>query len=283
MKQISAVREMQEVADLLRREGRTIGVVPTMGYLHEGHLSLIAEAKRNAYVTVTTIFVNPTQFAPGEDYQRYPRDFNRDKQLIESAGSEYLFAPSVEEMYPSGFSTYVEVGKITGILEGKFRPAHFRGVTTIVLKLFNTIKPHIAVFGQKDAQQVIVIRRMVRDLNQNIHIIVAPTVREKDGLAMSSRNIYLSPEQRKECTAIYKSLKHGEQMIAGGEGNCARIIAEISSILTSQPSLRIDYVSVVDADTLDEYSVINKNSRVLISLAVRVGTTRLIDNIIVNI
>ncbi len=283
MKQITTVREMQQTVDLIRREGRAIGIVPTMGYLHEGHLSLIREAKRNADITVTTIFVNPAQFAPGEDYQRYPRDFNRDIKLVDSAGSDYLFAPTVEEMYPSSFSTYVEVGSITGILEGKFRPAHFHGVTTIVAKLFNTIKPHVAVFGQKDAQQVIVIRQMVHDLNHDIRIIVAPIVREADGLAMSSRNTYLSPEQRKESATIYKSLKRGEQMINEGEHNCARIIAEISSYLTSQPSLKIDYVSVADADSLEEYTVIKENSRILISLAVRVGATRLIDNIIVTL
>lgn len=283
MKQITTVREMQKTADLLRREGRTIGIVPTMGYLHEGHLSLIREAGQSADIVVTTIFVNPAQFAPGEDYQRYPRDIDRDMKLIESAGSDYVFTPSVGEMYPSGFSTYVGVEKITDVLEGKFRPSHFRGVTTIVEKLFNTVKPHVAVFGQKDAQQAVVIRQMTKDLNQDIRIIVAPIVREPDGLAMSSRNIYLSPEQRKESAAIYASLKHGEELIKSGERHSARVIDEISAYLLKQPSLKIDYVSVTNADSLEECPLLKEKSRILLSLAVRVGATRLIDNIIITI
>lgn len=282
MKEIFTVREMQENAERFRCDGRTIGVVPTMGYLHEGHLSLVREAKRSADITVTTIFVNPSQFAPGEDYKRYPRDLERDKKLAESAGSEYLFAPSVEEMYPSGYSTYVDVGGLAEKLEGKFRPSHFRGVTTVVAKLFNAVKPHTAVFGQKDAQQAVVIRRMVRDLNVDVRIIVAPIVREADGLAMSSRNIYLSPEERKQSTAVYRSLKRGELMIRDGERNCARIINELTSDLAKQPLMKIDYISVNDADTLEECVSVNEKSRVLISLAVRVGATRLIDNIIVT-
>jgi pantoate--beta-alanine ligase len=283
MMQIATVREMQKTADQLRREGQIIGIVPTMGFLHEGHLSLVREAKKNANKVVTTIFVNPTQFAPGEDYQRYPRDIDRDIKLLESAGSDYIFIPSVEEMYPSGFATYVEVKGLTEMLEGKFRPSHFSGVTTIVIKLFNTIKPHVAVFGQKDAQQTVVIRQMIKDLDLDIRIIVAPIAREPDGLAMSSRNIYLSPDQRKESTAIYSSLRHAEQMIKSGERTSARIIDEISSHLMNQPSLKIEYISITDADSLHEYKVLNEKSRILISLAVRVGTTRLIDNIILTI
>jgi pantoate--beta-alanine ligase len=189
MRIISKDKEMQKVADELRKEGKIIGVVPTMGYLHEGHLSLIRLAKEKSDVVITTIFVNPLQFAPNEDYDRYPRDFERDVKLAQSAGCDIIFHPSVEEMYPQNFLTYVEVDKLTKVLEGEFRPTHFRGVTTVVAKLFNITKPHIAVFGQKDAQQALIIKQIVRDLNFDIEIIVAPIVREPDGLAMSSRNV----------------------------------------------------------------------------------------------
>jgi len=282
MKLIKSILEMQQTADLLHRNGAKIGIVPTMGYLHEGHLSLIREAKLHADVVVTTIFVNPVQFAPNEDYKKYPRDLERDILHASSAGSDFLFVPSVEEMYPPDYLTFVEVEKITSILEGKSRPSHFRGVTTVVAKLFNIIKPHIALFGQKDAQQAIVIKQMVRDLNYGIKIIIAPIVREEDGLAMSSRNVYLSPEERKESTVIYKSLKRGEELILSGERDASRVVAEIVRYLNTQPLVKVDYVSVTDANTLGECSVINEKSQILISVAVRVGTTRLIDNIIVN-
>lgn len=282
MKLIESISEMQQTADLLRGKGVKIGIVPTMGYLHEGHLSLIREAKVHSDVVVTTIFVNPIQFAPNEDYKKYPRDLERDILHASSAGSDFLFVPSVEEMYPPDYLTFVEVEKITSILEGKSRPSHFRGVTTVVAKFFNIIKPHIALFGQKDAQQAIVIKQMVRDLNYGIKIIIAPIVREGDGLAMSSRNVYLSPEERKESAMIYKSLKRAEELILSGEREASRVVAEIVRYLNTQPLIEVDYVSVTDADTLEECPVINEKSQILISVAVRVGTTRLIDNIIVN-
>ncbi|MEN3038340.1 MAG: pantoate--beta-alanine ligase [Candidatus Kryptonium sp.] len=283
MRIITKVKEMQKVADELRREGKIIGVVPTMGYLHEGHLSLIRIAKERSDVVITTIFVNPLQFAPHEDYDRYPRDFERDVKLAQSAGCDIIFHPSVEEMYPGNFLTYVEVEKLSEVLEGEFRPTHFRGVTTVVAKLFNITKPHIAVFGQKDAQQALIIKQMVRDLNFDIDIIVAPIVREPDGLAMSSRNVYLSETERKEATVLYESLKLAEDLAASGERNPKVIISKMEELIKSKPSAKIDYVAIVKPDTLEEVENLSEGNEYLVALAVRIGTTRLIDNTIVKI
>lgn len=283
MRIITKVKEMQKVADELRREGKIIGVVPTMGYLHEGHLSLIRIAKRRSDVVITTIFVNPLQFAPHEDYDRYPRDFERDVKLAQSAGCDIIFHPSVEEMYPGNFLSYVEVEKLSKVLEGEFRPTHFRGVTTVVAKLFNITKPHIAVFGQKDAQQALIIRQMVKDLNFDIDIIVAPIVREPDGLAMSSRNVYLSETERKEATVLYESLKLAENLVAQGERNSKVIISKMEELIKSKPSAKIDYIAIVKPDTLEKVENLNEGNEYLIALAVRIGTTRLIDNTIVKI
>jgi pantoate--beta-alanine ligase len=283
MRIISKVKEMQKVADELRKEGKIIGVVPTMGYLHEGHLSLIRLAKEKSDVVITTIFVNPLQFAPNEDYDRYPRDFERDVKLAQSAGCDIIFHPSVEEMYPQNFLTYVEVDKLTKVLEGEFRPTHFRGVTTVVAKLFNITKPHIAVFGQKDAQQALIIKQMVRDLNFDIEIIVAPIIREPDGLAMSSRNVYLSDSERKDATVLYESLKLAEKLIENGERNSKNIILKMEELIKSKPTAKIDYIAIVEPETLEKVETLSEGKEYLIALAVRIGSTRLIDNTIVKI
>jgi pantoate--beta-alanine ligase len=283
MRIISKVKEMQKVADELRKEGKIIGVVPTMGYLHEGHLSLIRLAKEKSDVVITTIFVNPLQFAPNEDYDRYPRDFERDVKLAQSAGCDIIFHPSVEEMYPQNFLTYVEVDKLTKVLEGEFRPTHFRGVTTVVAKLFNITKPHIAVFGQKDAQQALIIKQMVRDLNFDIEIIVAPIIREPDGLAMSSRNVYLSDSERKDATVLYESLKLAEKLIENGERNSKNIILKMEELIKSKPTAMIDYIAIVEPETLEKVETLSEGKEYLIALAVRIGSTRLIDNTIVKI
>lgn len=280
---VRKIKEMQKLADDFRMRGKIIGVVPTMGYLHDGHLSLVKIAREKSDVVVLTIFVNPLQFAPNEDYDRYPRDFERDKKLAENAGVDVIFYPEVKEMYPDNFLTYVEVEKITKVLEGEFRPTHFRGVTTVVAKLFNITKPHIAVFGQKDAQQAVIIKQMVRDLNFDIDIIVAPIVREPDGLAMSSRNTYLSESERKDATVLYQSLKLAEKMIKEGERKSEIVISKMRELISSKPTAKIDYIAVVDPETFEQVETLKEGNEYLIALAVRIGSTRLIDNTIVKI
>jgi pantoate--beta-alanine ligase len=254
----------------------TLGLVPTMGYLHEGHLSLVRAAKRDNAYNVTTIFVNPTQFAPIEDLARYPRDEARDLALLESEGVDAVFIPSAAEMYVADFSTYVTVEKLTERLEGRSRPAHFRGVTTVVLKLFNITQPHRAYFGRKDAQQLAVVRRMVRDLDVPIEIVGMPIVREPDGLAMSSRNVNLTPEQRRAALLLSKALRLAESLFGAGQRDAAEIRASMQSLIVAEPLAALDYVSVADADSLDELKMIDGPA--LVSLAVRFGATRLIDN-----
>lgn len=283
MKIVGTVPEMQRLADELHRQGKRIGVVPTMGYLHDGHLSLIKVAREHAHVVITTIFVNPTQFGPNEDFGKYPRDLERDTKHANDAGTDILFVPTTDEMYRKDHTTYVNVDTLTEVLEGKARPSHFRGVTTIVTKLFNITKPHVAVFGQKDAQQAIVIERMIQDLNFDIRIIVSPIIRETDGLAMSSRNVYLSPQERIESRVISQSLRLAEKLVADGERKCSSIISDMTKLITSTSSARIDYLSIADAGSLQEYSALQPGVRVLISLAARFGTTRLIDNTIITI
>jgi pantoate--beta-alanine ligase len=274
---------MQRSADELRSSGRKIGVVPTMGALHEGHLSLIRIARNYADVVIATIFVNPVQFGPNEDFNNYPRDLQGDSRLAESAGTDILFAPQPGEMYPDGYLTYITVERLTTTLEGKSRPTHFRGVTTIVAKLFNITKPAVAVFGQKDAQQVVVIRRMVSDLNMGVKIVAAPIVREPDGLAMSSRNAYLSPQERKQSLVLSQSLRLAEQLISRGERTSDRVHSEMMNLISSQPAARVDYISISDPVTLQEMSTLDSAHAVLISLAVWIGTTRLIDNLIITV
>lgn len=280
---IASISDMQRRAEVLRMQGRRIGVVPTMGYLHEGHLSLIRTIRKQVDTVITTIFVNPTQFAPHEDFSKYPRDLERDKRLAETAGTDILFVPDRAAMYPGGYQTFVEVENMTKVLEGKSRPTHFRGVTTVVTKLFHITKPHLAIFGQKDAQQAAVIQRMVKDLDFDIEIIVAPIVREQDGLAMSSRNVYLSPEERADATVLYQALSLAEEEIRRGQRESASIIEQMTRLISSRKTTSIDYISIADARTLEELSQLPSARTVLISLAVRVGSTRLIDNTTVTI
>ncbi len=276
------VPEMQRMSEALRSSGRRVAVVPTMGSLHEGHLSLIRIARKQADAVITTVFVNPTQFGPSEDFTGYPRDLGRDTALASTAGTDYLFAPPTEAMYPQGYRSFVQVDGLGDILEGESRPGHFRGVATVVTKLFNITRPHAAVFGQKDAQQVAVIRRMTDDLNFSVQIIVGPIVREPDGLAMSSRNFYLLPEQRREAPVLYRSLQLAEQHIQSGLTDAGRIIAGMRDLITTQSSGVVDYISIADQATLQKAERIEPGRPVLVSLAVKLGGTRLIDNCIVS-
>lgn len=281
MEVISKIDEMQGYANGLRLQGKRIGFVPTMGYLHEGHLSLVRRAREISDVVVVSVFVNPTQFGPGEDYGEYPRDLERDKRLAQENGCDVLFVPTVEGMYPDGYSTYVEVGGVTAGLCGASRPGHFRGVTTVVTKLFNIVRPHVAIFGQKDAQQAVVIKRMVANLNQDVQIAVLPIVREPDGLAMSSRNTYLSPEEREDALVLYQALQRAEEMVASGERNGQKIVDGMRRMISSKKSARIDYVAIVDAQNLNPVETLS--GKVLVALAVWIGRTRLIDNTILRI
>lgn len=257
-----------------------LGLVPTMGFLHEGHLSLVARARTECAAVAATIFVNPTQFGPNEDLSRYPRDLPHDLQLLEAAGVDLVFAPQAAEMYPAGFDTAVEVGGVTGVLEGAIRPGHFAGVATVVAKLFNIIQPSRAYFGQKDAQQSVVIRKLVRDLDMAVEIVVAETVREADGLALSSRNSYLTVEQRAAAPVIFKGLQKSAALFAAGERD-AQILREIvRRTIAAEPAVTIDYVSVADPQTLRELAVVE--DRALVSTAARLGATRLIDNLLLE-
>lgn len=282
MRVIKTVSEMQRAAEDLRRAGKTIGLVPTMGFLHDAHLKLIDEAHRQCDAVAVSLFVNPTQFGPEEDFARYPRDFERDKNLMEKSKVEFLFCPEAGDMYGSEFGTYVEEQEISHVLEGKFRPTHFRGVTTVVAKLFNICKPHIALFGQKDAQQLFIIRKMVRDLNFDVSIVVVPIVREVDGLAMSSRNIYLTKEERSKATILYESLKFAEGKIRDGETRVSNIQSEMETMIHERGSATVDYVAFVEPETFHEGDVISKPS-VLVAIAARFGRTRLIDNALISV
>jgi pantoate--beta-alanine ligase len=287
MKILSSVRQTQKLALNLRSKKKVIGFVPTMGYLHEGHLSLIRITKKKSDVVFVSIFVNPLQFSPGEDFQRYPRNIERDKKLCRENGVDYIFCPEASEFYEEDYSTYVSVENITDILEGKIRPGHFKGVTTVVLKLFNAIMPHIAVFGQKDAQQAVVIKKMVKDLNLPINIIIGKTVREQDGLAMSSRNVYLNEEQRKDAAVLYKALSYAKRKIEAGYNRDIDFLShQMYKLIKSRPTAtKIDYISFNDDETLKPVTTLRnlaKNSKILASLAVRFGSIRLIDNIIIK-
>lgn len=282
LKILKTIQEMHEVSEKFRYEGKKIALVPTMGCLHKGHASLIERARSLADIVITTIFVNPTQFGPNEDFARYPRDFEHDKAVARTAGSDIIFSPNTDEIYPAGFSSLVEVEGVSNILEGAFRPKHFRGVTTIVAKLLNLTKPHAAIFGQKDAQQAFLIRKMVRDLNFDVDIILAPIVREPDGLAMSSRNIYLNEVERKNALVLFHSLQHAAERIQRGERSATLLRKEIRDILQSGSPTKIDYISFVDPASFSETDSFD-SSEILIALAVRFGTTRLIDNFLVPI
>lgn len=280
MEIISTTKKMQEHADSVRRLGKTIGLVPTMGFLHEGHLSLMREARKRTEHLVVSIFVNPTQFGPGEDFDAYPRAFERDAALAEKEGVDVIFAPVGTELYTKEFQTYVVLEKIPKHLCGISRPTHFRGVATVVAKLFNIVKPNTAVFGRKDYQQFVLIRRMAIDLNFDIEIVGFPTVRESDGLAMSSRNSYLTPEQRRSALSLYRSLIEGRKLVKSGIKNSSRIIESASKLINSHKETDIDYISICDPETLVEMEIIDQPA--IMALAVKVGKTRLIDNMMLN-
>jgi len=265
-----------ELRALKQKLSGTVGFVPTMGFLHEGHLALVKRAKAENSTVIVSIYVNPAQFGPREDFGSYPRDLNRDLGLLQGEGVDIVFVPADDEMYPPEFSSWVDVGKVTERLEGASRPGHFRGVATVVAKLFNIVQPSRAYFGQKDAQQVVVIRRMVADLNMGIEIVAVPTVREGDGLAMSSRNIYLSLEERQAATILFKTLTLARQLGRSGEKDAEKIRQQMTSLIQKEPLARIDYVSIADAKTLEELNLLDRPA--LASLAVRIGKTRLIDN-----
>ena len=275
---MQVVRTIAEVRAIRRALPGTWGFVPTMGYLHEGHLSLVRRARAENDHVAVSIFVNPTQFGPHEDYNRYPRDLERDLRLLEPLGVDLVFAPSVEEMYPPGFQTWVIVEGVSRPLEGAARPGHFRGVATVVTKLFNIVQPDRAYFGQKDAQQAVVIRRMVQDLNIPVEIVVCPTVREPDGLAMSSRNTYLNPEERRAATVLFRALQATKARYEQGERDAERLREAMREVIQAEPLARLDYVSVADPETLQELDRVE--DRALLSLAVYIGKTRLIDNIL---
>jgi pantoate--beta-alanine ligase len=271
---IERVSEMQGESRLARARAETIALVPTMGALHEGHLSLVAEARRRAERVVVSIFVNPLQFGPGEDFEAYPRELARDLEKL--SGADFVFAPGVAEMYPAGFDTIVEVASLTRDLEGRLRPTHFRGVTTVVAKLLNAVRPHFAIFGEKDYQQLQVIRRMVRDLDLDVEIVGLPIVRDSDGLALSSRNVYLSPAERAQATALSRALFRAEAVFRQGERRAPALADAMRAVLRQEPDARIDYAEVRDARSLE--AVLEIQAPVVCLLAVRIGKTRLIDN-----
>jgi len=280
MQTITQIKEMQAFSDRVRREGKTIAFVPTMGFLHLGHLSLMREGRRRGDLLVISIFVNPTQFGVGEDYGDYPRDMERDQQLAKDGGVDVIFAPTVDEMYPSNYQTQVNVEEVTKNLCGITRPTHFRGVTTVVCKLFNIVKPHLAIFGEKDFQQLVTISQMVSDLNLDIEIVGMPIYREEDGLAMSSRNKYLNSDERKAALSLSRSLRHGLDLFQQGERRTEKIIMEVKSIIEAEELVQIDYVKICDTKTLRDIEQIDQEA--VLALAVKIGKARLIDNIVLN-
>jgi pantoate--beta-alanine ligase len=280
MEIINRRQRMLSLARKLRRENKTIGFVPTMGALHEGHLSLLTEARKTSDVLVVSIFVNPTQFGAGEDFESYPRDLTADAAVLAGYAVDYVFAPSVEEIYPDGFHTYVEV-EGSEKLEGKTRPGHFRGVATIVTILLNTIRPDFAFFGQKDAQQTVIVKRLTRDLGFETEIVVQPTVREECGLALSSRNAFLGPEEKSAAAIIYQALRSARILFREGERSTARITQAVKAKIETEPLARLDYVSIVDAETLADLDRVG-DEPAFVLVAARFGDVRLIDNILLN-
>ena len=282
MEIINRRQRMSSVSRKVRRElDKTIGLVPTMGALHEGHLSLVREARRMCDVVIVSVFVNPKQFAPNEDFSRYPRDLTKDTMALADYNVDYIFAPAAEEIYPKGFSTYVEVERLSEQLEGASRPGHFRGVATVLTILFNIVRADFAYFGQKDAQQTLVVKRLVRDLAFDTEIVILPTVREDSGLALSSRNAYLDGEDRRAAAVIYRALSHAEAAYSEGERNGKKLAELVRADIEAEPRAEIEYVSVNDADTLERLDRLDDRP-VLIAVAARLGKTRLIDNIVLN-
>ena len=280
MQTINSIKEMQTFSNREMGEGKTIALVPTMGFFHPGHLSLLEEGRRRADFLVVSIFVNPTQFGAGEDYEDYPRDMERDQKLAEETGADVIFAPPADEMYPSNYQTCVNVEEVTKNLCGISRPTHFRGVTTVVCKLFSIVKPHFAIFGEKDFQQLVAIRQMVSDLNLDVKIVGMPIYREKDGLAMSSRNKYLAPDERKAAICLFRSLMRAKELFRQGERKTEEILSEVMSIIEDEQLAEIDYVKICDVKTLKDIEQINQET--VLALAVKIGKTRLIDNIVLN-
>lgn len=280
MKVVKTIKEVREIVSSWRRDGLTVGLVPTMGYLHEGHQSLISKSVSENDRTVVSVFVNPIQFGPNEDLEAYPRDLKRDMEAVEAVGGDLIFNPEPAEMYPSHFTSFIDTTETTEILCGAVRPVHFRGVCTVVGKLFNIVTPDRAYFGQKDAQQLATIRRFVRDLNFGLEIVPCPIVREADGLAKSSRNTYLSPAERKAALILSKSLALGKKAVDEGERDASKVVSIITESLQTEPLARIDYVEVVDFENIQRVETISGET--LVAIAVYIGKTRLIDNFIVN-
>jgi pantoate--beta-alanine ligase len=280
MEIIHTINWMKQAGREARSQGRILGFVPTMGALHEGHFSLIREAQRQSAPVVVSIFVNPAQFGRNEDFKKYPRQMESDRAALEKLGVDYLFAPSPEEMYPAGFRTFVSVEGLSERLEGKSRPGHFRGVTTVVLKLFEIVQPALAFFGRKDAQQLRILRQMATDLDHDVQIVACPIVREPDGLALSSRNAYLSPGERRAATALSRSLRAVQAAVAAGERNPEQLLAALRRVIDAEPGVEIDYAEIVDADSFEPAAGLQRACYVL--LAGRVGSTRLIDNTLIE-
>ncbi len=282
MEIINRIPKMTSIAREIRGENQKIGLVPTMGSLHEGHLSLMGRARDMCDIVVASVFVNPAQFGPNEDFDKYPRDLAADAELAFTQGVDFIFAPTLEDIYPEGFSTYVYVERLSEKLEGASRAGHFRGVTTVVNKLFNIVHPHFAFFGRKDAQQVIILKRMVADLAMNVEIVVGPTVREEDGLALSSRNAYLSTEGRKAATVLRRALDRCRTLYNSGERDSAKLLSSMRSVIESEPLARLDYAAITDTINLNPVETIPPDKPTLVSIAVFIGDTRLIDNIVLN-
>lgn len=280
MQTINSIKEMQTFSNRKIVEGETIALVPTMGFFHSGHLSLMEEGKRRGNCLVVSIFVNPTQFGAGEDYEAYPRDMERDQKLAQEEGVDVIFAPPVDEMYPSNYQTYVNVEDVTKNLCGLSRPTHFRGVATVVCKLFSIVKPHVAIFGEKDFQQLVTIRQMVSDLNLDVNIVGMPIYREKDGLALSSRNKYLASDERKAALCLFRSLMRAKELFQQGERKAEEILSEVMSIIEAEQLTEMDYVKICDVKTLQD--VEQMNQKTVLALAVNIGKARLIDNIVLN-
>jgi len=279
MEIIDTAAAMTAISRQAHREGKRVGFVPTMGALHRGHISLVRAAHEQTDIVVASIFVNPTQFGPAEDFSKYPRTFAKDSVMLAAEKTNYIFSPSVEEMYPKGATTWVDVEGLSGKLDGRSRPGHFRGVTTVVSKLFNIVQPDLAFFGQKDAAQVAVIRKMVRDLNFPVRIVVCPIIREIDALAMSSRNAYLNPEQHNQALVLSQALQKVEKLAAQGETSAETLIAAGRQAMALEPSVRLDYFEVVNPDTLEPVPDVGQGA--LVAVAAYVGTTRLIDNLLI--
>jgi pantoate--beta-alanine ligase len=278
MRNINTIKEMKDFSSQARSAGKTIALVPTMGFFHEGHLSLMREGRKRGDFLIVSLFVNPTQFGPKEDFKNYPRDFERDRKMAEEVGTDILFAPEAGEMYPPDHQTIVRVEKVTQNLCGRSRPTHFQGVTTVVLMLFEIVMPHAAIFGEKDYQQLVTVQQMVRDLHMSVEVVGMPTVRETDGLAMSSRNTYLLPEERKAALSLYRSLQKAKELLQKGERKADRILQEMERTFQTEPLVRMDYAQICDAHTLQDVDRIEGD--VVIALAAYLGKTRLIDNLV---